>query len=248
MKSIFLLILTSLFILPVQAQNTLKLMSYNIRNGNGMDNICNYQRIADVINKAAPDIVAVQELDSMTNRSGRKYVLGELAKLTGMHAYYAPAIKHDGGKYGIGILSKQVPVRLKTMALPGREESRMLVMAEFKDYIYCCTHMSLTEEDRIKSLQILKEFVSTCKKPLFLAGDMNDQPDSEFIKELQKEFQIISNPKQLTFPASKPKVTIDYIVSLKRNMKGFSVKSTEVVNEPIASDHRPLIVELRMGK
>ena len=57
MKSIFLLILTSLFILPVQAQNTLKLMSYNIRNGNGMDNICNYQRIADVINKAAPDIV-----------------------------------------------------------------------------------------------------------------------------------------------------------------------------------------------
>ena len=77
---------------------------------------------------------------------------------------------------------------------------------------------------------------------------MNDQPDSEFIKELQKEFQIISNPKQLTFPASKPKVTIDYIVSLKRNMNGFTVKSTEIVNEPVASDHRPVIVELRMGK
>lgn len=248
MKSIFLLILMSLFILPVQAQNTLKLMSYNVRNGNGMDNVCNYRRIADVINKTAPNIVAVQELDSMTNRSGKKYVLGELAGLTGMHAYYAPAIKHDGGKYGIGILSKQVPVRLRTMALPGREESRMLVMAEFEDYIYCCTHMSLTEEDRIKSLQVLREFVSSCKKPLFLAGDMNDVPESEFIKELQKEFRIISNPKQFTYPASKPKTTIDYIVTLKRNMKGFTVKSAEVVNEPVASDHRPLIVELRMDK
>ena len=108
--------------------------------------------------------------------------------------------------------------------------------------------MSLTEEDRIKSLQVLREFVSSCKKPLFLAGDMNDVPESEFIKELQKEFRIISNPKQFTYPASKPKTTIDYIVTLKRNMKGFTVKSAEVVNEPVASDHRPLIVELRMDK
>lgn len=85
-----------------------------------MDNVCNYRRIADVINKAAPDIVAVQELDSMTNRSGKKYVLGELATLTGMHAYYAPAIKHDGGKYGIGILSKSSPGSFENDGFAGK--------------------------------------------------------------------------------------------------------------------------------
>lgn len=248
MKSIFLLILTSLFILPVQAQHTLKLMSYNIRNGNGMDNVCNYQRIADVINNASPDIVAVQELDSMTNRSGKKYVLGEIAKLTGMRAYYAPAINHDGGKYGIGLLSKKAPIRLQTMALPGKEEARMLILAEFKDYIYCCTHMSLTEADRIKSIEKIKAFVSSSKKPLFLAGDMNDLPESEFIKELQKEFQIMSDPEQFTFPASKPKATIDYIVALKRYADKFTVVSAQVLDEPVASDHRPILVELRASK
>ena len=37
MKKIFLLISVILFIFPVQAQHTLRLMTYNIKNANGMD-------------------------------------------------------------------------------------------------------------------------------------------------------------------------------------------------------------------
>ena len=77
---------------------------------------------------------------------------------------------------------------------------------------------------------------------------MNDEPESEFIKELQKEFRIMSDPEQFTFPASKPKATIDYIVGLKRTTNGCTVMSAEVVNEPVASDHRPLVVKLRIAK
>ena len=43
MKKIFLLISAILFIFPVQAQNTLRLMTYNIKNANGMDDICSFQ-------------------------------------------------------------------------------------------------------------------------------------------------------------------------------------------------------------
>ena len=42
MKKIFLLISVILFIFPVQAQHTLRLMTYNIKNANGMDDICSY--------------------------------------------------------------------------------------------------------------------------------------------------------------------------------------------------------------
>ena len=248
MKKNLLFIFAALFIFSAQAQNTLKLMSYNIKNANGMDNVCNFQRIANVINNASPDVVAIQEVDSMTNRSGQKYVLGEIAERTQMHGYFAPAIDYDGGKYGIGLLTKQLPLRLQTLPLPGREEARTLILAEFADYIYCCTHMSLTEEDRMKSLELVKAFTSSSTKPLFLAGDMNAEPESGFIKKLQKDFQILSNPKQHTFPAPDPKETIDYIATLKQNAKGFAVISAKVINEPMASDHRPILVELRTAE
>lgn len=246
MKKNLLLIIATLFIFPLQAQNTLKLMTYNIKNANGMDNVCDFQRVANVINNASPDVVAIQEVDSMTSRSGQKYVLGEIADRTQMHAYFAPAINFDGGKYGIGLLTKQVPIRLQTIPLPGREEERALILAEFEDYIYCCTHMSLTEEDRMESLKMVKSFTAPYKKPLFLAGDMNAEPESGFIKELQKDFQILSNPKQHTYPAPEPKETIDYIATLKSNANGFALISARVLNEPMASDHRPILVELRM--
>lgn len=248
MKKNLLFIFAALFIFSAQAQNTLKLMSYNIKNANGMDDVCNFQRIANVINNASPDVVAIQEVDSMTNRSGQKYVLGEIAERTQMHGYFAPAIDYDGGKYGIGLLTKQLPLRLQTLPLPGREEARTLILAEFADYIYCCTHMSLTEEDRMKSLELVKAFTSSSTKPLFLAGDMNAEPESGFIKKLQKDFQILSNPKQHTFPAPDPKETIDYIATLKQNAKGFAVISAKVINEPMASDHRPILVELRTAE
>ena len=248
MKKNLLFIFAALFIFSAQAQNTLKLMSYNIKNANGMDNVCNFQRIANVINNTSPDVVAIQEVDSMTNRSGQKYVLGEIVERTQMHGYFAPAIDYDGGKYGIGLLTKQVPLRLQTLPLPGREEARTLILAEFADYIYCCTHMSLTEEDRMKSLELVKAFTSSSTKPLFLAGDMNAEPESGFIKKLQKDFQILSNPKQHTFPAPDPKETIDYIATLKQNAKGFAVISAKVINEPMASDHRPILVELRTAE
>ena len=178
MKKIFLLISAILFIFPVQAQHTLRLMTYNIKNANGMDDICSFQRVANVINNASPDVVAIQEVDSMTRRSGQKYVLGEIAECTQMHACFAPAIEFEGGKYGIGLLTKQVPLRLQTIPLPGREEARTLILAEFEDYIYCCTHLSLTEEDRMKSLEIVKSLIASYKKPLFLAGDLNRNPIS----------------------------------------------------------------------
>lgn len=248
MKHIFLLLSMLAMAASAYSQDYLKLMSYNIRNAKGMDNVCNIQRIANVINNEAPDVVAVQELDSMTTRSNQTYILAEVAERTQMHANYAPAISFQGGKYGIGILSKEQPLSIRTFPLPGREEERMLMIAEFKDYLFACTHLSLTEEDRLASLDIIKNSASTSNKPFFLAGDLNDTPDSKFIKSLQQDFQILTNTKKPTYPAPEPKETIDYIAAWKENTDNFANLSTQVVEEPLASDHRPITVTLRMAK
>ena len=248
MKNIYCIICLLAMALSVHSQDYLKLMSYNIRNAKGMDNVRNVQRIANVIINEMPDVVAIQEIDSMTTRSNQTYVLGEIAERTQMYANYAPAISYQGGKYGIGILSKEKPLSIKTYPLPGREEERMLMVAEFEDYFFACTHLSLTEEDRLASLDIFKRSAETSNKPFFLAGDLNDTPDSKFIQGLQKDFQVLTSTKASTYPSTEPKETIDYIAAWKPTNTSFAALSSQVVEEPLASDHRPISVNLRMAK
>lgn len=81
-----------------QRPERLKLMSYNIRNGIGIDNIQDIGRIARVILREAPDLVALQELDSATLRVDGRYIPGELGRMTGMHATFGRRHRLRGRK------------------------------------------------------------------------------------------------------------------------------------------------------
>lgn len=229
-----------------QEENTYRIMSYNIRNAKGMDNVTDYKRIANVIESASPDVALLQEIDSVTERSEKIDVLNNLADITKMHYVYAPAISYQGGKYGIGILSKKRPLSWSNIPLPGREEARTLLKVEFDKYIILCTHLSLTKEDRLASIKIINEQASTFNKPVILAGDLNARPDSEEIKLLSASWKILSNVKAFTFPADKPSGTIDYIAGYTGKGENYSVLRFHVLNEPMASDHRPLLADIRL--
>lgn len=221
-------------------------MSYNIRNGVGIDNIRNHQRTADVIKSQSPDVVAIQEVDSITNRSNHTDVLAEIAELTGMQHTFAPAIDYDGGKYGIGILSKEKPVSIRRIPLPGREEKRTLVIAEFNDFYFASTHLSLTEEDCLSSVDIIKGIAAeNNNKPFILAGDFNAAPHGEIIKKFAETFTILNDTSLKTFPADNPDQTIDYIM-LQPADADIALISTSVPEAPTASDHRPLTATLSL--
>jgi endonuclease/exonuclease/phosphatase family metal-dependent hydrolase len=225
-------------------ENTIRAMSYNVRNGQGLDDVTDYRRIANVITGLAPDIVALQELDSVTNRSGQTDVLLRLSELTQMYAVYGASISFDGGKYGIGILSKQPPLSWKRIPLPGREELRSLLLVELPDYIFCCTHFSLTEEDCIASTSLIEEALKTYNKPVVLAGDINATPESPVLEIFRKNWKILSDPAQPTFPADKPEETIDYLFGYLPDKFTYFVRKTQVANEPVASDHRPVFADI----
>lgn len=232
---------------------TLTLMSYNIRSGSGMDRRRRYDRVAAIISDCHPDAVAVQEVDSLTARTDRHDVLGDIARRTGLYGTFAPAIDYDGGKYGVGILSREKPLRTAAVALPGREERRTLLMAEFSGYVYCCTHLSLTEEDRLSSVDLIGKAVAefaegmSTDKPVYIAGDWNDSPDSEFMEKMKEKFEILTDISIPTFPSDSPRSTIDYIARWKGNglaMGSGKVPDTYVPCSSMASDHRPVVVIL----
>ena len=113
------------------SQTGLRLMSYNVRNCRGLDDTLSYERVARIITDAGADIVALQELDSMTSRYPGQDVLGNLAELTGMYPTFAPSIDFAGGKYGIGMLSREKPLSHRRVPLPCRSDPRPLAIAPF---------------------------------------------------------------------------------------------------------------------
>ncbi|MDR1645944.1 MAG: endonuclease/exonuclease/phosphatase family protein [Tannerellaceae bacterium] len=247
-KYVYVMILLSAGLLSLPAQTPeegcrLRIMSYNVHNFVGMDGVRDYQRIAGLVNEVAPDVVAIQEADSATLRSEGVYTLGELSARTQMHPTYAPAIDYQGGKYGVGVLSKEKPQAVRMIPLPGREEKRMLLVVEFERYAFACTHFSLTEDDRLASVALIREAVRGTTKPLFLAGDMNATPGSPAQLALGEAFDLLSDPAVNTIPPGQPEECLDYIYIYKNNHP-FRIVQQKVIDEPLASDHLPLFVDV----
>lgn len=241
-KLLYLSILATLFCSQTSAQKKLRLLTYNIRNAKGMDNKVDYDRVAAVLLQAKAPIVALQEVDSVTKRSNAVDVLQQLAQKTKMQAVYGAAIPLQGGKYGVGLLSKEKPLQHYTIPLPGKEEERVLLVVEFKKYVVFNTHFSLTEADRLASVNIINEQATHFQKPIYLLGDLNAEPTSPVLTALQQNWTLLSGTA-LTFPANTPDRCIDYIFS--RNAIKQKHMSATVINEPIASDHRPVLVEVK---
>lgn len=221
-----------------------RVMSYNVRNGHGVDGIKDIKRCADVINKVRPNVVAVQELDSMSRRN-KKYVLGELSQLTGYHDYYHRTIPYRGGAYGIGILTRKKALSVDFHPLPCRREPRGLLIVEMKKYYLLCTHLSLNEEDRVTSVGIIRDIVSKLDKPAFIAGDMNSSPNSKPINAFKEYTQVLNDSNKFTISSKNPRKCIDYILGTNGE---FKVIKDEVIYGILASDHLPLYVDVKISK
>lgn len=221
--------------------DTLTVMSYNVHNCKSMSGQFDIESIARVINEQNPDIVAVQELDSMTTRHP-KFVIAEIARLTNLTPIYLPTINYSGGKYGIGLLTRDKPLNITKIHLADSSEPRGIIVAEFSDFTMAATHLGLGKNDRLAQIDSVQKLIQNHPKPFLLAGDFNFTPDSEAFLKLSKDFKPLNDITEKTFPADNPKVTIDYIM-ISRCCEAEALRR-EVVNEPNASDHRPVVVKI----
>lgn len=228
-------------------QQQYRVLSYNVKCGRGMDNKLDYDRTAQVIADIDPDVVALQELDSMTQRSGQTITGEELARRVGMHFSFAKAIDYGGGGYGVGVLSKEQPIMKEIYPLPGCDEPRALLLLEFERYYLLATHFSLHQQDRVESVDKILSILEELKdKPAILCGDLNAEPDNEVIAELNAKSILLSDTTINTFPADTPDRVLDYIYGYNANTPktSFEVLNAQVVAEPMASDHRPAYVDI----
>jgi endonuclease/exonuclease/phosphatase family metal-dependent hydrolase len=246
-------LLTALSLSAV-AQQTVKVLSYNIHHAEGLDGKIDLPRIAAIIKSVDPDVVALQEVDIRTQRSGGVDQLLELARLTGMQPVYGRTIPHQGGLYGNAVLSRLPANGFANHPLAGKEP-RGVIQAMFDPlpaasgaaFDFLATHLDLNEPDRLAAVARIKEAVAgrPAGRPMVLAGDMNAVPGSKPIEALLKDWTLAQGTEPLlTSPSANPRRQIDYI--FVRPASRWRVVETRVLDEPVASDHRPLFAVIEL--
>jgi endonuclease/exonuclease/phosphatase family metal-dependent hydrolase len=244
----------------------LRVLTYNIHHGEGVDGKFDLRRIAAVIKSAAPDLVALQEVDQGTARASGVDQPAELARLTGMEVVFGRNIDFQGGSYGTAVLSR-LPVKAHSSVklqsfYEGTEEhpeQRGVQIVEIGEpgeagLVFLCTHLDyrLDERERMASAETINDLAAKYgERHMILAGDLNAEPESRVMREFEKRWKIVGAPTPsdngapslLTYPSDTPTKWIDYI--LVRPTEHWEVVEMRVIEERIASDHRPLLAVLR---
>ena len=242
---------------PATPHQSLRVMTYNIHVGVGMDKKLDLPRIAKVINDQHPDLVGLQEVDRGVERTQRTDEIAELAKLTKMDYAFAFNLKYQGGQYGVAILSrfsiKATEHRLyqNTREAERRGFIRAEVNARGRSINFVTTHLDYQYEDgRLFEAQQLLTALKDVKGPLVIVGDFNDIPAGQAYQLMRSQFddawvQNRSATEGFSYPADKPAKRIDYIFT--RRADSIRAKRARIV-ETLASDHVPVVADLEIGK
>lgn len=231
--------------------DTLTVMTYNIRHGAAIhqrDNAVDLEAVAAVINAAKPDLVALQEVDSMTRRAPLDEAR-ELGRLTGMHYFFSRTIAFQGGAYGDAILSRSPILATARTLLPmpvkGEDRAVGMITAEplrGMKIVFATTHLALKKKDRLAQADTLEQIAGESRYPFILAGDFNAVPSSAVMGRLLKSAFTsgCGTGCPLTFPSDKPRRTIDYVL-WSRKAPGELAGAGSATVRTTASDHLPLL-------
>jgi endonuclease/exonuclease/phosphatase family metal-dependent hydrolase len=237
-------ILLCLIMVMIAAEaRELRIVTYNIHHGRGMDGKLDLNRIAEVIRKEKPEFVALQEVDVNVARSGKINEVKKLADLLGMHDAFGKTIDLQGGQYGNAVLSKFPIDKTSVHKLPGEGEARIVLQVDVKisgaSLSFCSIHFDhRSEKARLLQAKALNARLHGIKHPVIVAGDFNATPEFVTMKLINKSWFIIPKTgSSFTMPANTPRSEIDYIIT--RNLDENKTTS-RVIEEKVASDHRPV--------
>lgn len=222
---------------------SLRIMTYNIHHAEGLDGKVDYERIAAIIRKADPDIVALQEVDQGTSRTQQVDQAKRLADLLQYQVVFGKALNFQGGNYGLAIMTRGNILSKRTFALPYRigQEPRIVLEAKIdlgKDWpviqIYNAHLCHLSAETRLQQVQrVIQIIPEDTGNLMLLAGDFNAQPKTAPMHLLWKQGwnDCLESHDGIDYLLSSPGAKVQ-------------LKSSRIIHAPMASDHHPVFAEL----
>ena len=247
----------------IETTISLRVMTYNVHRCVGVDRLLSPQRIAQVIASCHPDIVALQELDVGRARSGHVDQAEVIARDLGMDVHFFPAVRVMEELYGDAILSRWPARLVKGGSLPGftrlpRVEPRgalwSAINVDGNEIQIINTHLGLLGAERMMQAGALlgRDWLGhpECRDPLILLGDFNATPRSRAYRLFTSRLRDAQRTPavrraELTFPTRMPALRLDHVF-VSRSIEVTSAGTVRTPLARLASDHFPLVVELRI--
>ena len=245
-----------------RAGGLLRVMTYNVHSCVGTDDKLSPARIARVIARQDPDVVALQEVDVCRPRTGRVDQAREIARALEMDFHFHPSLELAEERYGNAILSR-LPMRLvKAARLPGPagHEPRGVLWVEVDvdgtKVQVISTHLGLSAGERYDQVaELLSDrFLGhpDCAGPVVVCGDFNLLPWTRTYRNLRgrltdAQVGFARHRPVRSWPSMAPLARLDHVfLGGDLAVEDVEVPRTQLVR--CSSDHLPVIVTVRVKK
>ncbi|MGI9332796.1 MAG: endonuclease/exonuclease/phosphatase family protein [Gammaproteobacteria bacterium] len=248
------------------ARRTLRVLTYNVHSCIGIDRSLSVERVTEVIARARPDLVALQELDLGRKRTNGLDQARRIAELLTMDGHFFAPLAIEEEQFGDAILSRW-PIRLvRAERLPGLRglparltpEPRGALWVEL-DWagtpLQCInTHLGLRARERWLQTQALlgPRWLGDerCRKPVILCGDLNAIASSRVCRKLSEslndaQLSLYLHKPRRTFSSRYPLLRIDHVYT-SADLVACRVEVPTDAIARVASDHLPVIVDLEL--
>jgi endonuclease/exonuclease/phosphatase family metal-dependent hydrolase len=227
----------------------------------GVDGKYDLERIASTLAAEEADVIALQELDRLTERSAFHDQAIELAARLGMTSSFCATRTHGDGSFGLATLSRYPSLGAQQYDLsfrPNREpRSCLRVDLDLADHgclhVFNC-HLGLaTGERRYQRQRLLSDAMLLSEElahPVVVMGDFNDRPVSVVHKELRRHFtdafRAAGRGDGTTFQYGPMRLRLDHIY-VGRGVEVVACAVRRRGAARVGSDHRPLVAEIEIS-
>ncbi len=222
-------------------------MTWNIHGGVGPDRRRDLDRVTALVGRHAPDILALQEVDSRTREGLTQPAFDILREAHGGNSAEAKVITAPDGDYGHVVISRW-PLRgtrlhdMTTFRHEPRAVIETTVETPFGPVHVLAAHLGLGLRERRSQAARLADVVRSGPRRAIMLGDFNDWGWPGFVHNAIGPL-FPERTELKTFPARFPILRLDRIYC---RPAGMLMASRTDPGARAASDHLPVIAEVRL--
>lgn len=232
--------------------HTMRIATFNIRHGavaGGRQ--ARVDLLAEACASLHADVLALQEVDVGTQRTGGADLVRVAAEATGLTAAFGATLgRSGGGQYGNALLARGQLTAVEVLRLPqgwrfwARREPRNAIIAETVPgdggvrLSVAATHLSVQRWASREQLPAVVRAVGHRPNPRVLLGDLNRTTGEVGRTRALRGYELAGGPP--TFTNRNPRVRIDHIA-----VTGASIVAVDVVPTAV-SDHRALVATIEV--
>lgn len=245
---------------PGDAVQRLRLLSFNIQGGIHTQGYHHYvtrswqhlwphptkhQSLAHIARLLRDfDIVALQEVDGGSFRSGYVNQVKYLAEAAGFPYWYQQLNRDLGplAQHSNGVLSRYHPHLIEDHRLPGLIPGRGVILVQFGEgpeaLMVLVLHLSLGSRAQFRQLDYIRRLIGD-HRHVVVMGDLNSPPHRVLEHSALRDIGLHRPGGGPTFPSWQPAQALDHILVSST----LAVRRTQVLDFAL-SDHLPIAVEL----